>query len=294
MLFRNLIFCLFLAGILSACSSNKQPALKNLGPNPDPMITRADWDSYFEACGVEGSIILYCLHDKTWIVSDSLDIHKEALPASTFKIMNLLIALETEVIKDENEVIAWVGETDTTLYGYRPDIYRDMTVREAFEVSAVWVFTELAKRIGKERYRHYLETCGYGNQDLSVAGDDFWNVGSFAISPLNQVNFLRSVYEGKAPFSRRNIDILKQVMIVEKKEGYTIRAKTGWTREGGINTGWWVGYLEKGEEVFFFATRLFQDRKFNRQDFGACRQEITKSVLKEIAALPGFKAESRK
>ena len=294
MLFHTLISCLFLASILTACASNKETALKDFKPNPETTVVRADWNNYFKECGVEGSLILYDLSNKAWIVSDSLDIHKEALPASTFKIMNLLIALETEVIKDENEVVAWVGETDTTLYGYRPEIYRDMTVREAFEVSAVWVFMELAKKIGRERYRHYLKACDYGNQDLSVVGDDFWNIGTFGVSPFNQVNFLRSVHEGKAPFSRRNVEILKRVMLVEEKPGCSIHAKTGWTREGGINTGWWVGYLEKGEEVFFFATRLFQDRRFNRQDFGACRKEITKSVLKEIGAISGLEAESRR
>nr|WP_265714840.1 MULTISPECIES: hypothetical protein [Sphingobacterium] len=48
----------------------------------------------------------------------------------------MLIALETGTIKDENEIMKWPGKTDTVKYGYRPDIYRDITVKEAFEVSA--------------------------------------------------------------------------------------------------------------------------------------------------------------
>ena len=81
---------------------------------------------------------------------------KETQPASTFKVINLLIALETGVIKDENEIVKWVGTTDTVRYGYRPEIYRDMTVKKAFEVSAGWVFIELAKKVGREKYLHYL------------------------------------------------------------------------------------------------------------------------------------------
>ncbi|VTR51001.1 Beta-lactamase OXA-10 precursor [Sphingobacterium thalpophilum] len=71
----------------------------------------------------------------------------------------MLIALETGTIKDENEIIKWPVKTDTVKYGYRPDIYRDITVKEAFEVSAGWAFIELSKRIGKNKYLKYLSEC---------------------------------------------------------------------------------------------------------------------------------------
>ena len=219
---------------------------------------------------------------KKWIFSDSSDVYKEALPASTFKIINLLIALETGVVKDESEVIKWNGQIDTARYGYRPEIYRDMTVQEAFRESAVWVFLDMAKKIGKDNYKYYLKACNYGNQNLSEEGDDFWNFGFLGISPVNQVNFLRNMYAEKLPFSKRNIDIVKRVLINEQNDNYTLNAKTGWTREGGINTGWWVGYVETKAGVVYFATRLFQDRKFNSPGFGPCRKEITRSVLRDL------------
>ena len=80
-----------------------------------------------------------------------METKQETLPASTFKIINLLIALETKTISSEKEIVKWVGSTDTLKYGYRPEIYHDMTVSEAFEVSAGWVFVELAKKIGKKK-----------------------------------------------------------------------------------------------------------------------------------------------
>jgi beta-lactamase class D len=60
-----------------------------------------------------------------------------------------------------------------------------MTVKEAFEVSAGWVFIELAKKIGKNNYKKYLAKCNYCNLNLSQKETDFWNFGDFAISPLN-------------------------------------------------------------------------------------------------------------
>ena len=252
----------------------------------DTLSVKESLSRYFSACDVEGSIAIYDHHAETWILSDSAAAYQEALPASSFKIINLLIALETGVIDSENVVIAWPGHTDTTLYGYRPDIYRDMTVAEAFEKSAGWAFVELAKKIGKDRYAEYLKASNYGNQNIWEAGDDFWNFGAFGISPVNQVRFLKDLYEDKTLFSKRNVDVLKRVMVAEEGDGYKISAKTGWTREGGINTGWWVGYAETDQGVYFFATQLLQDRKFNSPSFGPCRKEITKSVLREIKAIP--------
>jgi beta-lactamase class D len=248
----------------------------------DRISVNQNFKKYFDSCSVDGSVIIYDNQEKQWILSDTVGSKLETLPASTFKIINLLIALETKTIVDENEMVKWVGHTDTLKYGYRPEIYKDMTVKEAFEVSAGWVYIELAKKIGRQNYKKYLSDCDYGNLDLSQEDPDFWNYGNFAISPINQVEFIRKLYEEKLPFSKRNIEILKRVMIAEQNENYTIYAKTGWTRDNKINTGWWVGYIENKKGVYFFATRLLQNRKFNRDDFGACRKEITKKVPRDL------------
>ena len=239
----------------------------------------------FQDCNLRGSITIFDYKKGKWLTSDEEDSRRQTQPASTFKVINLLIALQTGVIKDENEIVKWPGSTDTTLYGYRPEIYKDITVKEAFEVSAGWAFIELAKKVGRQQYSHYLKIASYGNNDLSEPGDDFWNFGGFGISPRNQVAFLAAVYEGKTPFSKRNIDILKKVMVNEQTAHYTLRAKTGWTRVDGNDIGWWVGYVERKDNVYFFATRVTKKRSEVNTDFGNCRKTITKRVLKEIGAL---------
>lgn len=249
------------------------------------LSVNPEFKHFFDECNVQGSIVIFDNNKKEWIVSDTVLSKTEHLPASTFKIINLLIALETGVIKDENELFHWSGEMDTVKYGYRPETYRDMTVKEAFEISAVWVFIKIAQRIGRERYIYYLDACNYGSSDLTEPGIDFWNFGQFGISPVNQVNFIRNMYEEKLPFSNRNLEIVKRVMKTEQKENYTIFAKTGWTREGGINTGWWTGFVESKQGVWFFSTLLLQDRKYNSPSFGPCRKEITKSVLSQLGII---------
>jgi beta-lactamase class D len=75
------------------------------------------------------------------------------------------------------------------------------------------------------------------------------------------------------------MEIVKNVMITEQGSDYKIGAKTGWTRDKDINTGWWVGYLTRNNDVYFFATRLLQNRKINSADFGNCRKEVQDQFL---------------
>lgn len=246
---------------------------------------QADFQKPFRDCQLTGSTTLYDYKNKRWIYTDSLDTNVETLPASTFKVINLLIALETGVIKDEYDSVQWIGAIDTSLYGNRPEIYKNLTVKEAFEVSAGWVFIELAKKVGRDRYKHYLELSHYGNRNLSELGVDFWNFGPFEISPNNQVQFLVDVYDGKTPFSKRNIDILKRVMITEKMNKTIIRSKTGWTRVDGKDLGWWIGYVEQKNNVYFFATRITKDRAIPNPNFGQCRKDITKEILRQLRVL---------
>ena len=249
------------------------------------LYGQQDLSKPFRACNTEGSITIYDYHAKKWISSDIHDSHYPTLPASTFKIINTLIALEFDVIANENETIKWPGSTDTVKYGFRPDIYHDMSMKEAFKTSAGWAYVELAKKIGKEKYEDYLTASNYGNVDLSINDNDFWNFGSFAISPANQIEILIGIYEETLPFKKESFEILKNIMVEEETQSYTLRAKTGWTRDGGKDTGWWVGYVERDDNVFFFATRLIKNREIANPNFGRCRKEITKTILKQLNIL---------
>lgn len=257
------------------------------------FILSAKAQTSFKECGVSGSVTLFNQQQQQWIFSDSTDAMKGSLPASTFKIINLLIALETGVIRSEQDTVRWPGYTDTAFYGYRPDIYKDMTVQEAFEVSAGWVFMELAKRIGRERYLYYLKACGYGNLNLSEKGTDFWDIGPMHITPVGQINFLRAVYEESLPFSPENYAVLKKLMITHRTSAYTIRSKTGWTKVDGRDIGWWVGYLTRGDKVWFFATRITKSRTDDRPGFGKCRINITFRALEAIHAISPASGSTR-
>ncbi len=215
------------------------------------VFSQLDWNRPFEDCGVRGSITIYDYQQKKWLTNDIDDSQYATLPASTFKIVNTLIALETGVVENDNEVIPWIDDYDTSKYGHRPNIYRSMSLKEAFKLSAGWAYVELAKRIGKQRYKKILTEIGYGNVNLSIDDPDFWNFGSFAISPVNQIQVLVNIYEETVPFSVGYIKILKDMM-VEKRTNIT---------------------------------RLIKDRSEDNPDFGSCRKEITMEVFRELGVV---------
>jgi beta-lactamase class D len=231
---------------------------------------------------LNGTITIYDYNNRKWITNDIEDSNKGTLPASTFKILNTLILLEAGVVADENEIVKWPGHTDTTKYGYRPDIYHDMNLQEAFKLSAGWVYVELAKNISKEKYRQFLTSSHYGNADVSIDDPDFWNFGELKISPANQIEILVGVYDETLPFSKRSFSILKKIMKVEERTSYVLRAKTGWTRDNLKDIGWWVGYIESEGNIFFFATRLIKDRKTFHPEFRDSRISITRKILSQL------------
>ena len=135
------------------------------------------------------------------------------LPASTFKIVNTLIALQTGVIKDENEFIKWDGK-DKGL----PEWNKDQNIMSAFPVSCVWFYQELARRIGNEKYLYYLKKINYGNCKTGKNIDTFWLDGELRISAKEQIEVMKNIYLEKYPFNKEYYIVLKKVMIVDKKD----------------------------------------------------------------------------
>ena len=243
---------------------------------------QSNFQHFFDSLGVRGSTTIYNYKNKEWILTDEQDAELATLPASTFKIPNSLFALEYKAVQDENEVFKWDGDLKSHL-GTVVNVWnKDTDLKSAFKNSTVWFYVEIARKIGRKKYKRTLKKCKYGNGNLNEKGIDFWNYGEFKISPKNQIEFLIKLYENKLPFSPLTIDKVKALMVSEQTKTHTYRDKTGWTRKNGQDIGWWVGYLEVNENVYFFATRLIKDKNDNNPNFLKGRKEITKLILKEL------------
>lgn len=246
----------------------------------EEIAQNLNFGQHFQELGVEGSIIIAELNGNLW--QHHPQRNQTTFPtASTFKIMNALIALETGVISNELAVLTWDGISRAI-----PTWNRDLNLREAFKISAVWFYQVLARRIGYERMQQGITQVGYGNQNIGKPEDidQFWLQGTLQITPQQQVQFLRRLYENDLPFSEQTLSLVKEIMIYEQTPDYTIRAKTGWFGFGNEslqNIGWFVGYVETGNNAYFFATNI----DVNQPEDGAARIELTRRCLQDIGVL---------
>ncbi len=259
------------------------PALSTNNPMPIAQISaQPDFKRHFKALNVEGSIVIENLKGDQIYQHNPQRNQMAFLPASTFKILNSLIALETGVIADEMAILTWDGVQRSI-----PEWNRDLNLKEAFKRSAVWFYQVLARRVGSEKMQTWVTKAGYGNQKIGDKKqiDQFWLEGELRITPHEQIDFLRRLYKEELPFSKRSFAIVKDIMISEKTPDYTLRGKTGLTgfeTSNQLQIGWYVGYMEKGKEVYFFAINI--DIRNDKKD-PAARVEITRRCLKDLALL---------
>ena len=208
------------------------------------------WDKeveeVFKKYKVEGTIVIESLNKKKINIYNDKRASELFSPASTFKIPHSLIALNEGIVKKDS-VIVW----DKKIREYE-SWNKDQILLTAFKSSCVWCYQEFASKIGVEKYKKYLKELNYGNKKI---GDDvtrFWLDESLEITTFEQIKFLKRFYTNNLPFKIEDINLLKEIMIDEKNENYTIRSKTGW--EGRY--GWYVGYVETKDDVWFFAMNI--------------------------------------
>ncbi|MBK7632657.1 MAG: class D beta-lactamase [Ignavibacteriales bacterium] len=238
---------------------------------------RKDFKKYFDEYGHDGCFVLYDLKKNTFLKYNPTRCGERFIPASTFKIFNSLVGLETGAVKDQFEVFKW----DSVKRFY--DMWnQDIDMVNAFKYSAVWFYQELARKIGEEKMQHYISLNHYGNENISGGIDRFWLDGGLRISADEQIEMLKKLYHNKLKFSQRTMDIVKDIMFYDKTDDYIIRAKTGWAIRVEDQIGWFVGYVEKGSDVFFFAINV--ESKKPEEGFTS-RKEITFKILKELKIL---------
>jgi beta-lactamase class D len=260
---------LLICFILTACVPGKEPPA---------VLGKPELEKYYQ--GRKGAFVLYDLKANRYSRYNPERCAEGFLPASTFKILNSLIGLETGIIPDENFVIPWDG----TQYQIK-EWNQDHSLKTAIKYSVVWYYQELARRVGKEKIQKYVKAVGYGNEDISGNLDSFWLDGSLRISADQQVEFLKRLYAGDLPFSKRSIDIVKGLIVQEKTDTYTLSGKTGSVVRVSVYQGWFVGYLETKGNVYFFATNMESTDPDGLAN-GVVAMQISRDILKGMGLLP--------
>lgn len=238
--------------------------------------TRDDFKKHYDQFKVEGSFVLYDQSNDKFIFYNQQQFKEQFSPASTFKICNSLIGLETGVIKDENFVIPW-----DSIVKQNPKWNQDHDLKLAFKNSTVWYYRELARRVGGEKMKFWLDKAQYGNTDTSGGVDLFWLKGGLRVTPEQQIDFLKRLHDNKLPFSKRTVDIVKNIMIAKDTLDYVLRAKTGWVDDEKRIVGWYIGYIEKNNNVYYFSNCI-QSTDFENTDFARARIDITYQILDDL------------
>ncbi|MAW94071.1 MULTISPECIES: class D beta-lactamase [unclassified Leeuwenhoekiella] len=271
-------FALILATFFS-CTNHKEASDKKVDtPVVEREILTPEFQTILDSAGVEGSILIYDLKNDTYYSNDFQWATKGRLPASTFKITNSIIALETGVVENDSTLFKWNGEKRSLKVWEQ-----DLILKDAFHFSCVPCYQEVARNIGAQRMSAYLDKLEYGAMDVDSTNIDmFWLEGGSKISQFQQIDFLKRFYKSQLPISERTEKIMKRMMILEENENYTLRGKTGWSIRNGNNNGWFVGYLENGSDTYFFATNINPNADFNMDLFPMIRKEVTLEALRNL------------
>lgn len=237
---------------------------------------RDDFKKYYDSFQVEGSFILFDENNKQYIIYNPNQLKQSYSPASTFKICNSLIGLETKVINDENFVIPWDSVTRTYAKWNT-----DHDLKTAFKNSTVWYYQEIARQVGNKQMKFWLDKAKYGNTDTSGGIDKFWLSGGLRISPEQQIEFLKKLKNNQLPFSQRSMDIVKNIMIAKDTLNYVVRAKTGFNDEDNKLLGWYIGYIEKDNNTYYFSNCILSNNS-EHPNFIQARINITYAILNDL------------
>jgi beta-lactamase class D len=217
----------------------------------ETVVERPDLDSVLTEQGAAGAFVLLDVADDRLTVVNRARAETRTVPASTFKVANSLIALETGAVRDENEVLPYGGRKQPI-----KDWEHDMGLRDAIRMSNVPIYQEVARRVGLERMQAMVEKLDYGNRKIGTVVDRFWLDGPLEISPVEQARFLARLARRTLPLSQRTQAIVRDIVRLEERNGATLYGKTGWAVSTKPNVGWLVGWVERGEAVHSFALNI--------------------------------------
>ena len=262
-------YCLLIFTLLISCSPNNVKQDKSL-------------KKYFDENKVDGCFGLFDNGTGQFTIYN-LSRYRDSsyLPASTFKIVNSLIGLQTGKISSDSMVIKWDGIKRRV-----DDWNKDLTMYEAFRVSAVPYYQEVARRIGKDTMQRWLDTLSYGTKKIISKVDSFWLDNSLKIKPDEELGLVKELYFNQLPFFKSYQETVKRAMLFENNSNYRLGYKTGWGfNERGHSIGWIVGWIEENKHPYFFVLNIESpDPNF---DMWNIRMKVLKDILKQLGFMQG-------
>lgn len=203
------------------------------------------------------------------------------LPASTFKIINSLIGLQTGIITNDSMVIKWDGVQRSV-----PEWNQDLSMHRAFRASAVPYYQEVARRIGKDTMQRWLDSLAYGTKRIKTSIDTFWLDNSLKVTPDEQLGVVKRLYFNQLPFFNNYQQIVKNAMLWEDKPTHTLHYKTGLgKKEDGTPLAWVVGWIEENRHPYFFVLNM--ETKDKSVNLAEARMTVLRQILTQLNFFQG-------
>ncbi|WP_335340632.1 BlaR1 family beta-lactam sensor/signal transducer [Rummeliibacillus stabekisii] len=264
--------------MLGILVGSQVPFISAMAQNRDRYEFKSEKTSYLNLSnlfkGYDGSFVLYDNQTDQYKIYNKDKSTLRVSPTSTYKIYSALIGLESNIITGENSTLNW----NRTKYPF--DSWNsEQNLNSAMKNSVTWYFQELDKKNQARIIESYLKRLHYGNSDMSGGISQYWLESSLKISPVEQVQLLKNFYTNQIGFKDKNVQVVKEAIKLEQKNKVLLSGKTG---TGAINgkevNGWFIGYVEKGKDTYFFATNIERKEKAT----GKKAAEITLSILKDM------------
>lgn len=258
-----IIFCICLPGFTQQ---------RNNHTNQIPeSFTKLSLDSVFQENA--GTFVLYDLQDKSYQVYNQERAKQQFAVHSTSKILWSIIGLEENLIANDTDIVKWDSVKYPPRPGYPDGFFQDQTIVTALKYSVNWYYFELLKLMTPEMIMNYLNELDY-QKEYQVEKVHYFGL-TFTIkkSAYEQIDFLKALYRNEYNLSSKTVDIIKKGMLYKSTPDIIICTKTGLgpiANDNGI--GWLIGWVEKGEEIYFFALNVEDEDEIKasklRYDYG--------------------------
>ncbi|MCB2203316.1 class D beta-lactamase [bacterium] len=257
---------LLFSTILFVCTLSPQPLFAADKAQGDP-------EEVFRKYEVEGCFVLCPIGSDDCFRLNAERCGQRFIPASTFKIVNSMIALETGAVESTEEILPWDG-TEHWIKSWN----QDQDMEHAFQRSCVWFYQELARRIGQERMDQYLAKSNYGNMSTAGGIDRFWLDGGLLISAEEQIAMLRRLDAETLPFAADVQRTVKRLMVLERGDNYILSGKTGLGKNGEAWVGWLVGFIESGGTKYCYALNI-ESPDITLKQIASLRHTVLRDIL---------------
>lgn len=237
---------------------------------------------------MKGCFLLYNLKTEKFekVIGDQTC--QERFPAcSTFKVPLAVMAFDSGVLKDENQMLRWDGKKQ-----FLEQWNRDHNAATWMSNSVVWFSQRITPKLGKKKFQTYLNNFDYGNKDLAGGITQAWlnspnNSVGLKISGYEQIEFLKRLWKKQLPVSNRSMELTQKITYLETSpKGFKLSGKTGsnfYDKEKKVQFGWFISHITDGEKEYLTVANLSDLAPVETKSFGGRRsKEITKMILADL------------